>query len=277
MTFDPEQLGQPKQELAALLKELRKRAGLTGDRLARRCNMSQSKISRIENGKAQPSLLDLERILRAVVAPPEVIEEVITLARLANTEWQDLRSLRRRGLEKKQTELAALESSSTEFRFFLLSMITGLLSTPEYIRASLAHSPADVAKTIARKLERQEVLYDTQKRFTFILTEQAVRWPLLPPVAMAMQIDRLASLTHLPNVKIGVIPIAGYKLMAPMDTFTVYDRTLATVENTAGVVILRDPRDIEMHLELFSTLEGYALFGAEARALLTEWAAVCRS
>ncbi|MER7044840.1 helix-turn-helix domain-containing protein [Streptomyces jumonjinensis] len=277
MTIDPEQLGQPKQELAALLKELRKRAGLTGDRLARRCNMSQSKISRIENGKIQPSLLDLERILRAVMAPPEVIEEVITLARLANTEWQDLRSLRRRGLEKKQTELAGLESSSTEFRFFLLSMITGLLSTPEYIRASLAHSPADVTKTIARKLERQEVLYDTRKRFTFILTEQAVRWPLLPPAAMAMQIDRLASLTHLTNVKLGVIPITGHKPMAPMDTFTVYDNTLATVENTTGVVILRDPRDIDMHLELFSTLEGYALFGDEARALLAEWSTTCRS
>ena len=41
MTFDPEQLEQPKQELAVLLKELRKRAGLTGDRLARRCNMAQ--------------------------------------------------------------------------------------------------------------------------------------------------------------------------------------------------------------------------------------------
>lgn len=94
---------------------------------------------------------------------------------------------------------------------------------------------------------------------------------------MAMQIDRLASLTHLTNVKLGVIPIAGYRPTAPMDTFTVYDNTLVTVENTTGVMILRDPRDIEMHLELFSTLEGYALFGEEARALLAEWSAACRS
>jgi transcriptional regulator with XRE-family HTH domain len=277
VTYDPEQLGQRKEELTALLKELRKRAGLTGDRLARRCNMSQSKISRIENGKAQPSLLDLERILRALAAPPEAVEEVIALARLANTEWQDLRSLRRRGLVQKQTELAALEASSTEFRFFLLSMITGLLSAPEYLRASLAHCPADVTKTIARKLERQEVLYDTNKRFTFILTEQAVRWPLLPPAAMAMQIDRLASLTHLTNVRLGVIPIAGYKPVAPLDTFTVYDNTLATVENTTGVVILRDPRDIDIHVDLFSMLESYALFGEDARFMLAEWSAACRS
>ncbi|WP_342673135.1 helix-turn-helix transcriptional regulator [Streptomyces sparsogenes] len=85
MTFEPEQPGQPKQELAALLKELRKRAGLSGDRLALRCNMSQSKISRIENGKVQPSLLDVNRILRAVDASAEVIAEVTALARLANT------------------------------------------------------------------------------------------------------------------------------------------------------------------------------------------------
>lgn len=277
MTFEPEQLRQPKQELAALLRELRTRAGLTGDRLARRCNMSQSKISRIENGKILPSLLDLERILRALVAPPEVIDEVIALARLANTEWQGLRSLRRRGLEKKQSELAALEVTCTEFRFFLLSMLTGLLFTPEYIRASLAHSPVDITKTVARKLERQEVLYDTTKLFTFILTEQAVRWPLLPPAAMALQIDRLVSLTYLTNVKLGVIPMTGYKPMAPMDTFTVYDDRLATVENTTGVVVLRDPRDIEIHLDLFATLEGYALFDEEARAFLRSWSADCRS
>ncbi|WP_416970222.1 helix-turn-helix domain-containing protein [Streptomyces sp. 4F14] len=259
MTFDPEQLGRQKEELAARLKELRRRAGLTGDRLALRCNMSQSKISRIENGKAQPTLLDLERILRAVAAPPDIVEEIIALARLANTEWQDLRSLRRRGLEKKQTELAALEASATEFRFFLLSMITGLLSTPEYIRASLARSPADVGRTIVKKLERQEALHDTTKKFTFVLTEQAVRWPLLPPAAMAKQIDRLASLTYLTNVRLGIIQATGYKPVAPMDTFTVYDRTLATVENTTGVVILKDPRDIDMHMRCSERRRGFCL------------------
>jgi hypothetical protein len=63
-----------------------------------------------------------------------VVAEVSALTRTANTEWQDARGLRRKGLDKKQRELAGLEASSAEFRFFLLSMITGLLSTPEYIR-----------------------------------------------------------------------------------------------------------------------------------------------
>ncbi|MEU8772641.1 helix-turn-helix transcriptional regulator [Streptomyces sp. NPDC048606] len=70
MTFEPEQLGQSAQELAATLRKLRKQAGLSGDRLAARCNMSQSKVSRIENGKVRPTLVDIERLLTALEAPP---------------------------------------------------------------------------------------------------------------------------------------------------------------------------------------------------------------
>ncbi|QJT03808.1 helix-turn-helix domain-containing protein [Streptomyces asoensis] len=204
MTFEPEQLGQSSQELATKLRELRKQAGLSGVRLAARCNMSQSKVSRIENGKVRPSLVDVEQILRALDAPPGMIEEVSALARLANTEWRNLREMRRKGLGTRQAELKALEASSEHIRFFLLSMVTGLLATPEYMRASLAHSTADTSKAVAGKLERQAVLYDTTKRFTFILTEQAVRWPVVAPLALAEQMDRLASLTYLPNVRIGL-------------------------------------------------------------------------
>ena len=56
--------------------------------------MSQSKISKIETGKTVPTLVDVERILRALDAPPSLIAEVGALARIANTEWQDLRSAR---------------------------------------------------------------------------------------------------------------------------------------------------------------------------------------
>ncbi|MFF4601603.1 helix-turn-helix domain-containing protein [Streptomyces sp. NPDC001339] len=276
MTIDPEQLSESGLELAAMLKEERKRAGLTGDRLARRMNVSQSTVSRIENGKVRPTLVDVERYLRGIDSSPDTTARVMELARVANTEWQGIRSLRQKGLEKKQLELSALESSCTEFRYFLLSMITSLISTPEYIRASLAHSPVNTEQVIAKKLERQRVLYETSKSFTFILTEQAVTWPLVSPPAMGVQIDHLAALTRLPNVRLGVIPRAGVKPMAPMDTFTVYDDTLATVETTAGIVVLRDPRDIETHTELFSIMESYALFGEAARSKLREWSAMAR-
>ncbi|MEU3394993.1 helix-turn-helix domain-containing protein [Streptomyces albidoflavus] len=277
MTFDPEQLGQSGPELAAALRELRRRSGLSGDRIARRMNASQSKVSRIENGKVRPSMVDVEQYLKAVDAPAPIIAEITALARIASTEWQDARGLRRKGLDKKQLELAGLEQSSNEFRFFLLSMITGLLSTPEYIRASLAHIPGDHSKAIARKLERQDILYNRAKRFTFILTEQAVRNPLVGGQAMAVQLDRLASLTHLPNVRLGIIPLTTRVPGNPLNTFTIYDQRIATAELSAGVMVFRDARDVQTYADEFAGYDSCALFGEPARNQLSEWAADFRS
>lgn len=239
--------------------------------------MSQSKVSRIENGRTRPSLVDVEAILRAVDAPPELVAEVSALARLANTEWRNLRELRRKGLGTRQAELKSLEASSAHMRYFLLSMVTGLLATPEYVRASLAHSPADTSKAVAGKLERQAVLYDASKQFTFLLTEQAIRWPVVSPLPLAEQMDRLASLSYLPNVRIGVIPVGAVTPRVPLNTFTIYDASLVTIETSAGSLVLRDGRDVQTYLNEFAGYEECALFGEELRARLAEWSAACRA
>ncbi|MDH2392382.1 helix-turn-helix transcriptional regulator [Streptomyces sp. HNM0663] len=256
------------------MKNERKRAGWTQVRLAKRCNMSQTKISNIESGKLTPAIVDVELILDALDAEGPLAAEILALARSANTEWQDHWSSRRRGLDKKQNELARLEAVSTEFRYFLLSMITGLLATPEYVRASIADVPGDQSKTIAKKLERQSVLVNPEKRFTFLLTEQAVRWPLLPPLEMAMQMDRLASVSRIPNVRLGVIPLGGHIPERPLNTFTVYDRCLATVETGTGALMLRDHRDVNVYREDFERYEGYAVWGDDCRSLLNDWAMI---
>jgi transcriptional regulator with XRE-family HTH domain len=274
--LEPEALGRHKDDLAATLRELRRRAGLTGERLAARCAMSQSKVSKIETGKVIPSVVDVERILQALNAPPVVLSEVTALARLANTEFQDVRSLLRKGLEKRQHELSGLEITTTDFRFFLPAMITALISTPEYIWASLAHVPGDTAKAVTKKLERQAVLYDAAKSFSFVLTESAVRWPLCAPQVMAMQLDRLASLSYLPNIRLGIIPVTASPPRGPLNTFTVYDERLVTAETFTGAVILRDPRDVAFHRDLFARFADSAVYADAARECLTEWAAIFR-
>jgi transcriptional regulator with XRE-family HTH domain len=50
---------------ADLLREARLRAGLTQAELARRIGRSQSQIARWENGKVEPSLETLRRLVRA--------------------------------------------------------------------------------------------------------------------------------------------------------------------------------------------------------------------
>ena len=53
-----------------------------------------------------------------------------------------------------------------------------------------------------------------------------------------------------------------------MNTFTVYDERLATAELFGGVVMMRDPRDVRMHLDLFAFYERYACFGDDATVVL---------
>jgi transcriptional regulator with XRE-family HTH domain len=270
--FEPEELGQRKEELAARLRDARQAAGLTGERLAARCGISQSKISKIETGKALATATDVERILTALGAGPEQANELLALARLANTEFQGVRASLRRGLHQKQRELAALEAEAQHVRFFLPLMITGLLQTPEYAAASVANFPGDHPQAIAKRLDRQATLYDPAKRFTFILTEAALRWQLCEPPVMAVQMGRLASLSELPNVTIGVIPLDSHVPDGPLNTFTVYDERIATAETFGGVIMMRDPRDIAYHLELFSFFERYAVTGDRAYELLESFA-----
>ena len=276
MTFDPDQLGRSKADLAETLRTMRTRAGRTQVWLARRCNISQTKLSNIETGRITPGVVDVELILRALAAPPETMAEISALARLANTEWQGKRASWRRGLEKRQAELAGLEREATEFRYFLPAMVTGLLATPEYIRASLGHSPVDTTATIARKVERQAVLHDGRKRFTFLLTEQAVRWAVVPRAELAAQIDHLVSTSRLPGVRIGVIPLGTAVARGPLNTFTIYDQRLVTVETFTGRMVFQDPRDVMEHLEVFTMYECHARFGDDARESLTTWADACR-
>ncbi|MGW5866835.1 Scr1 family TA system antitoxin-like transcriptional regulator [Streptomyces sp. NPDC055239] len=273
MAIEPDELDQSGLELAAMLKYLRNQAGLSGVRLAARCNMSQSKISRIEGNKLRPSLVDVEQILRALSISPAVAAEVMAMARIAQTEWQDRKALHRKGLDKKQLELAGIEATTSEFRYFLLSMTTALLATPDYIRESIAHAPpAQQAKTVGMKLERQAVLLDRSKRFTFLLTEQAIRYPLISPDAMAMQIDRLASLALQTNIRIGVLPMGRKFSNTPLSTFTIYDDRLATIETDLGAAVFRDPKDIHSLLDRFTGYEEHATFGDDARDQLTTWA-----
>lgn len=231
--------------------------------------MSQAKLSKIETGRVQPSTLDVERLLAALGTPRDIANEVVALARMANTEFQELRAALRKGLEKKQRELAALEKTASHIRFFLPLMITGLLNTPEYAKATMSLVPGDHSRMLTRKLERQSVLYEQSKTFTFLLSEAALRWALVPPPAMAVQLDRLVSLSMLGNVHIGVIPLAAYVGAGPLNTFTLYDDRLATAETFGGAIIMRDPKDVNEHLRLFDFFGRFALFDEPGRSFIS--------
>lgn len=239
--------------------------------------MSQTKISRIETGRALPTVIDVERILKALCVPDEVADELLRLARRTNVDYASWRAYARFGLHHKQAELKALESSSRAMRHFLPAIPTGLLHVREYAVATLsptvAGAPArDVSRAVRARMDRQAVLDDASRSFWFLMTEQAVKWRRASPETLAAQCAHMAEVNRKPNVEIGIVPQGVQIPGTPMNIFVVYDDRLVTVELFSGEVVLRDPRDISHHLNLFDLFWSHALTGDSASEFLLETA-----
>ncbi|MFJ2373590.1 helix-turn-helix domain-containing protein [Streptomyces sp. NPDC087769] len=273
--IEPEKQTRERRDLAEALRGLRRASGLSGERLAIRCNMSQTKISRIETGRSLPTVIDVERILKALAVPGEVAHELLQLARRANVEYASWRAHARVGLYHKQAELKALESSSRVMRHFLPAIPTGLLHVHEYAVETLSPTvPSDPARDVSRavqaRIARQVILNDSSRSFWFLMTEQAVKWQRASPETMAAQCAHMAEVNGKPNVEIGIVPQRVRVSGTPMNIFVVYDDQLVTVEMFSGEVILRDPRDIAQHLNLFDLFWSHALTGDAATEFMAE-------
>lgn len=276
--LEPDSDQQHRKNLADTLKQLRKAAGLSGQRLAARTAMSQPKISRIESGKTLPTVADVERIMKALDVPSKVREELLALTRSANVDYTSLRSSARMGIWRSQAEIKALAESSSVVRQFLPAIPSGLIQTREYARAALTPGvegrPArDIDRAVQARLESQDVFNDEHRSFHFLLTEQAIRLKRAADSVMVGQLEHMAAVSERPNVDLAILPNSELVNASPLNVFVVYDDRLVVVEIFSGEIALRDYRDITYHLNVFQHFRERAVSGSDATALLASVAA----
>ncbi|MFF4030081.1 helix-turn-helix domain-containing protein [Streptomyces sviceus] len=258
-------------ELGAALRALRQASGKEAKAVARSAVMSTAKLSKIENGRVAPATADVERILTALDVSPEIKAEYLAVARAQATEATAWRLFRRMGYHKKQEQIRALESSMTLLRLFQPSLVPGLLQTPEYVRAVLEPkglTDEQLSRTVSARIERQRVLYDTSKALHFVVTEPVLRWRLLPPAMMAGQLDRIVSVSRLPNVDVRVVPLDAPQRDVPGHSFVIRDDRVVTVETTHAEVVVTDPRDVSLYAEKFDRFASVSLAGDAMRDLV---------
>ncbi|MGW7028166.1 helix-turn-helix domain-containing protein [Streptomyces xanthophaeus] len=263
--------GVNRTELGAALRALRQASGKEAKAVARSAVMSTAKLSKIENGRVAPAAADVERILMALEVSPEIKAEYLAVARAQATEATAWRLFRRMGYSKKQEQIRALESSMTLLRLFQPSLVPGLLQTPEYIRAVLEPkglTEEQLARTVAARIERQRVLYDTGKTLRFVLTEPVLRWRLLPAPMMAGQLDRIVSVSRLPNVDVRVVPLNAPQRDVPGHSFVIRDDRVVTVETTHAEMMVTDPRDVSLYVEKLDRFTSVSLAGDAMRELV---------
>ncbi|WP_405654757.1 helix-turn-helix domain-containing protein [Streptomyces sp. NBC_00019] len=260
------------ESIGRALRALREASGLTGDAVARRASMSAGKLSKIENGRTLPTVQDVDLILSAFGVSDAVKEQFLATARAEVTEATAWRLLRRMGPWKHQNTIKAIEANTAALRLFQGQLIPGLLQTPEYATAVFSLPPAlpdeTRARTVAARMERQATLYEDGRSFYFVICEHVLRWLICEPVVMAVQLDRLVSLSRLPNVTVGVVPLTGRMPDFPMTCFSIHDDRLVIVETFHSEITTRDPRDIQTYVDTFERFADVALFGDDMRALV---------
>ncbi|WP_132881456.1 Scr1 family TA system antitoxin-like transcriptional regulator [Tamaricihabitans halophyticus] len=272
--LEPDKEKRDRKDLATTLRELRKAAGLSGDRLAARVSMSQSKISRIESGRILPTVADVERIIQGLESvPSKTAQDVLSLARAANVDYASWRTAARVGIWRKQAEIKALTESSSTVRHFLPIMPSGLLQTAEYARAALTPviegNPArDIDRAVQARLAAQDALNDESRQFRFLRTEQATRLKRAPSPVMADQLRHMCEVSQRSNVDLAILPNSALVGASPLNIFVVYDDRLVIVEVFSGEIALRDYRDVSYHLNVFDYFWQNSLVRKNAIAFL---------
>ncbi|MBB5839625.1 transcriptional regulator with XRE-family HTH domain [Kribbella italica] len=272
-TADATNVHEARTALGKRLRELRRSTGSTGREFAESLAWAPSKVSKLENGRQTPSDEDLRAWARASDHQSELDALLASLHSL-ELQFAEWRHLMRAGLRPQQEQLYEWDQKTRLLRVFEATVVPGLLQTGEYARARFEESVRrlkitnDAEEAVAARLRRQEILYRPGKQFHFVLTEAALRFRLCPLDAMLGQLDRLASISHLRNVKVGIIATETAYTVSPWHGFWIYDDRRVLLETFSAELDLRQPQEIELYADAFEQLAGVASYDRDARKII---------
>ncbi|HET9256381.1 MAG TPA: helix-turn-helix transcriptional regulator [Pseudonocardiaceae bacterium] len=261
--------------LGKRLRELRQQAGLTGTRLAESLSWPQSKISKLETARQTPTDDDIRSWVRATSGSEAQTDELLTALHTLEAQHAEWQRVLRPGLRPHQTEIAELDAKTRLFRVFEATVIPGMLQTPEYARTRLAQGAVlfgtcnDINEAVQARMNRQELLYQSDKRFHFVITEAALQLRLCAPAAMLAQLDRLISLSTLPNVRLGIISSKTQYAIGPWHGFWLRDNARVLVETFSAELNLTQTPEIALYSKIFEQLAAASSYGRPARAIIT--------
>lgn len=260
--------------LAARLRDVRLDAGLTGRDVAERSGWQPSKVSRLENAKTPPSDSDIRTWCRVCDAEGQAAD-LIAASRTAESMYVQWRRVQRSGLRRLQESRIPLYDRTRVFRVVSSSVVPGLLQTDEYATALLTSitrfhgTPDDVGQAVAARLDRSRVIREGDHRFAFLLEESVLRHVVGGPETMAGQLGYLLAVMAFPAVSLGIIPAGTARDMWTLETFNVFDEERVHVELLTAAVTVTAPSEVAQYLGAFAELAELAVYGPQARALLT--------
>jgi transcriptional regulator with XRE-family HTH domain len=257
--------------VAAELKRIREALGVPGEEVAAALGWSQSKVSRIENARITVTVRDLAALLHYYGAPEEVRAELLAVT--ADDEgFPGAWIVRAGGPQRRQGEVATIETRLASIRQYYPLMIPGQLQSREYALAytRIGGWPAPES-IVARRMQRQALLEETDgPSYVALLDARAfLAWPGGRDV-MLRQIEHLRTRSALAAISVWIIPLGIERTAAAMVPFTLYrfrtgsSPTVAFVESQTADLYFSDAADVGAYETLFDRLAADALDGPES-------------
>lgn len=263
-----------RKDLAARLGEIRLDAGLKGSQLAKRLGWYPSKVSRIQNATTSPSADDIRAWCTACDAADQAADLVQKLRDVEGmfVEW---RRMERSGLRRAQEAVRPLFERTTRFRAYSSWLVPGLIQSRAYTEAVLRAvqrrrvTVDDVEAAVDARMDRQRVLYEGGRTFAFLIEESVLRSSIGDRDVLAGQLGQLITVGSLSNVSLGIVPMGPGRSRMPVEGFWIYDSAQVNVELVSGYLTITQPSEVTAYAETFAELAELAVYGAEARAVIT--------
>ncbi|MCG7527246.1 helix-turn-helix domain-containing protein [Streptomyces sp. OfavH-34-F] len=266
-----------RRRLGQELRRLRELKGMTAEEVAERLLVSQSKISRLENGRRSISQRDVRDLCGVYeVEDHRVVDSLMQMAKDSRQQgwWHAFGDI-------PYSVYIGLETDAASLRVYEPQVVPGLLQSRKYAEALIAgglpEAPqTDIDKRAGVRTRRQERITDPERplRMWAVIDEAALRRMVGGKQVMIEQLEHLVELSHLPHVTVQVLPfevgahpgVSGqYAILEFPDTT---DSSVVYIEGVTSDLYLEKTNDVQRYSVMYEHLRAQALNVEQSRQFI---------
>ncbi|MCH0542368.1 helix-turn-helix domain-containing protein [Streptomyces sp. MUM 203J] len=268
-----------RRRLGMELRRLRENKGMTAEEVAERLLVSQSKISRLENGRRSISQRDVRDLCTVYeVEDRRIVDSLMQMAKDSRQQgwWHAFGDI-------PYSVYIGLETDAASLRVYEPQIVPGLLQTRAYAEAvitgALPESPAaEIEKRVNVRTRRQDRVQDVDKplRLWAVIDESALRRVVGTPQLMVTQMEWLIEQSHLPHVTVQVLPfemgahpgISGHYAILEFPDAT--DSSVVYIEGVTSDLYLEKANDVQKYSLMYEYLRAQALGVEQTRQFIAQ-------
>ncbi|MEU7556979.1 helix-turn-helix transcriptional regulator [Streptomyces eurythermus] len=252
-----------RRRLGQELRRLRELKGMTAEEVAERLLVSQSKISRLENGRRSISQRDVRDLCGVYeVEDKRIVDSLMEMARDSRQQgwWHTFGDI-------PYSVYIGLETDAESLRVYEPQIVTGLLQTRPYaealVRGALPETSADeIEKRVEVRMRRQERITTERNplRLWVVLDEAALHRVVGSRLVMREQLEHLIELSELPHVTVQVLPFevgahpginGQYAILEFADAA---DSSVVYLEGVTSDLYLEKAQDVQKYAVMYEHL-----------------------